>query len=154
MRPVYLEFCGINSFSETAKIDFSRLLESGVFGIFGDTGSGKSTILDSIHFALYGEIDRAPKSFNDCINYRSETASVTFDFEITENGERHTYRVKRERKRKNGSTKAYLYQRSVDGAWLALAEGARDVDISVEKIIGLTFDDFSVIIILDIDSRR
>ncbi len=148
MKPVYLEFCGINSFSETAKIDFDSLLKSGVFGIFGDTGSGKSTILDSIHFALYGEIDRAPKSFNDCINYRSETASVLFDFEITENGERHAYRVKRERKRKNGSTKAYLYQRTENGALLSIAEGSRDVDLALEKIIGLTFDDFKTCIAL------
>ena len=86
MKPVYLEFCGINSFSEKAQIDFSTLLSGGVFGIFGDTGSGKSTILDSIHFALYGEIDRAPKSFNDCINYKSEGASVIFDFELTQDG--------------------------------------------------------------------
>lgn len=148
MKPVYLEFCGINSFSETAKIDFDSLLKSGVFGIFGDTGSGKSTILDSIHFALYGEIDRAPKSFNDCINYRSETASVLFDFEITENGERHAYRVKRERKRKNGTTKAYLYQRTENGALLSIAEGSRDVDLALEEIIGLTFDDFKTCIAL------
>ena len=46
MKPVYLEFCGVNSFSEKAQIDFGKLLEGGLFGIFGDTGSGKSTILD------------------------------------------------------------------------------------------------------------
>ncbi|MBQ5927471.1 MAG: hypothetical protein IIX01_06085, partial [Clostridia bacterium] len=36
MKPVYLEFCGINSFSESAKIDFEKLLSGGIFGIFGD----------------------------------------------------------------------------------------------------------------------
>ena len=46
MRPVYLEFCGINSFSEKAEIDFTKLLDGGLFGIFGDTGSGKSTIVN------------------------------------------------------------------------------------------------------------
>ena len=39
MKPLTLEFCGINSFSEPASIDFSKLLEYGIFGIFGDTGS-------------------------------------------------------------------------------------------------------------------
>ena len=68
MKPVYLEFCGINSFSQKAVIDFEKLLSGGVFGIFGDTGSGKSTILDCIHLALYGKIDRAVGSQNDCIN--------------------------------------------------------------------------------------
>jgi len=115
MKPVYLEFCGLNSFEDKAQIDFTKLLQGGVFGIFGDTGSGKSTILDSIHFALYGEIDRAPKSFNDCINYHSDGAYVTFDFEILTDGVRRTYRVKRERRRKSGTTKAYLYERTSSG---------------------------------------
>ncbi len=148
MKPIYLEFCGINSFSETAKIDFKALLSGGVFGIFGDTGSGKSTILDAIHFALYGEIDRVPKSFNDCINYRSEGASVTFDFELTTEGARHSYRVKRERKRKNGTTKAYLYEYTNEGGQLALAEGTREVDERLERIIGLSFTDFKTCIAL------
>jgi len=147
MKPVYLEFCGINSFSEKAQIDFNALLSGGVFGIFGDTGSGKSTILDSIHFALYGEIDRAPKSFNDCINYKSETASVTFEFELTIEGARKRYRVQRERKRKNSVTKAWLYE-LLDGKAMAIAEGARDVDDEIEKIIGLSFADFKTCIAL------
>ena len=148
MKPVYLEFCGINSFSEKAQIDFKALLSGGVFGIFGDTGSGKSTILDSIHFALYGEIDRAPKSFGECINHKSEKAYVSFDFELVNDGVRKTYRVQRERKLKAGSTKAYLYEQTPTGEWLALAEGARDVDEKVEKIIGLTFADFKMCIAL------
>ena len=148
MKPIYLEFCGINSFSETAKIDFKALLSGGVFGIFGDTGSGKSTILDSIHFALYGEIDRVPKSFNDCINYRSESARVTFDFEIGSEGVRRAYRVKRERKRKTGATKAYLYEHTVEGGLFALAEGTREVDERIEKILGLSFADFKTCIAL------
>ncbi len=148
MKPLYLEFCGINSFSEKAQIDFRALLSGGVFGIFGDTGSGKSTILDCIHFALYGEIDRAPKSFADCINYRADGAYVIFDFEITTDGVRRAYRVKRERKRKTGTSKAFLYEYTTEGKLLALAEGARDVDERVEQIIGLSFQDFKTCIAL------
>ena len=151
MKPVYLEFCGLNSFSETAKIDFQSLLKGGVFGIFGDTGSGKSTILDAIHFALYGEVDRVPKSFADCINHRLDSATVTFDFELTVDGVRKTYRVKREKKRKQGASKAYLYekpQNAPTSGWNALAESTRDVNDALEKIIGLTFDDFKTCIAL------
>ncbi len=147
MKPVYLEFCGLNSFEEKAQIDFSKLLQGGVFGIFGDTGSGKSTILDSIHFALYGDVNRAAKS-TDYINCRSDMVSVTFDFEIMTDGVRHTYRVKRERRRKNGTTKAFLYERLSSGELLALAEGSRDVDEKIEEIIGLTFSDFKTCIAL------
>ena len=107
MKPVYLEFCGINSFSEKAEIDFRKLLGTGLFGIFGDTGSGKSTILDCIHFALYGKIERS--SGTDSINYKCDKAYVVFEFEITVNGERHVYQVRRERRRKNNVAKAFLY---------------------------------------------
>ena len=148
MKPIYLEFCGINSFSEKAQIDFRSLLAGGLFGIFGDTGSGKSTILDCIHLALYGVVERASKSMNDCIHYNADSAYVIFDFELTENGERRAYRVRRERKRKNGVTKAFLYQYTPDGGLLAIAEGTRDVDKAVEEIIGLAFNDFKMCIAL------
>lgn len=46
MKPVRLEIEGINSFSERQVIDFRPLIDAGLFGIFGNTGSGKSTILD------------------------------------------------------------------------------------------------------------
>ena len=147
MKPVYLEFCGVNSFSETAKIDFRKLLNGGLFGIFGDTGSGKSTILDSIHFALYGKIERAGLG-TDCINFNCDKATVIFDFEIMLSGERHTYRVQRERRRKNNVVKAYLYEHTKEGGLFALAEKTSDVDDKLQEIIGLEFDDFKKCIAL------
>lgn len=148
MKPIYLEFCGINSFSEKTQIDFRALLSGGVFGIFGDTGSGKSTILDCIHLALYGVIERASRSMNDCIHHGADSAYVVFDFELTADGVRRAYRVRRERKRKNGATKAFLYELQADGGLLALAEGTRDVDERLQQIIGLSFDDFKMCIAL------
>ncbi|MBQ8429442.1 MAG: SMC family ATPase [Clostridia bacterium] len=147
MKPVYLEFCGVNSFSEKTEIDFSALISGGVFGIFGDTGSGKSTLLDCIHLALYGRTERSGNS-GDYINYKSDGAYVTFDFEITTDGKRHAYRVHRERRRKNNTTKAALYEYEENGKMQALAEGTRDVDDALENIIGLTFADFKMCIAL------
>ncbi len=148
MKPVYLEFSGINSFSEKAVVDFKRLLSGGLFGIFGDTGSGKSTILDAIHLALYGKIERAAGSISDCINYNSDRAYVVYDFEIVENGERNAYRVQRERRRKNLGVKAYLYRLQKDGKPFALAEGSDEVDEKLREIIGLDFVDFKKCIAL------
>ena len=147
MKPVYLEFCGIHSFSEKAEIDFRSLLSGGGFGFFGDTGSGKSTILDCIHLALYGKIERGIGAMNDCIHYAADSAYVEFEFEILEKGARNTYRVRREIKRKSGTTKAYLYAATANGL-AAIAEGTRDVNARLEEIIGLTFEDFKMCIAL------
>ena len=145
MKPIYLEFCGINSFSEKAEIDFKALLSGGVFGIFGDTGSGKSTVLDCIHLALYGEIGRSGGS--EYINYKQDNAYVVFDFEITFEGKRKAFRVRRERKRKNNTAKAFLYEYT-DTGLLAIAEGTRDVNDKLREIIGLSFEDFKTCIAL------
>ena len=146
MKPIYLEFCGVNSFSEKAQIDFRSLLSGGLFGVFGDTGSGKSTILDCIHLALYGKMERS--SGSEYIHHSADSAYVIFDFEITIDGKMGLYRVHRERRRKNNTAKAFLYQYDGDGKLLALAEGTREVDEKIEEIIGLTFADFKMCIAL------
>ena len=56
MRPIKLKIKGLNSFIEEQTIDFEKLTDCGLFGIFGPTGSGKSTILDGITLALYGDV--------------------------------------------------------------------------------------------------
>ena len=45
MKPIKLVFQGINSFSDRTEIDFERLLDDGLFGIFGKTGSGNQQFL-------------------------------------------------------------------------------------------------------------
>ncbi|MBQ5926862.1 MAG: SMC family ATPase, partial [Clostridia bacterium] len=81
------------------------------------------------------------------INYRSEKSEVVFHFELVERGVRNKYGVERERRRKNNVVKAVLYR--FDGEKkMPLAEGSRDVDAEIEKILGLTFDDFKKCIAL------
>ena len=52
MKPVKLTIQAFGPFSGTEIIDFSVLGENPLFLINGPTGSGKSTILDAICFAL------------------------------------------------------------------------------------------------------
>ncbi len=147
MKPVSLEFCGLNSFSEPAKVDFGHLLEFGLFGIFGDTGSGKSTILDAIVFALYGTVSRA-KSLLDAINFHREEASVAFEFEIVYDGKRRLFRAERTvKKRTSNNHTATLYE-GQEGKLVAVASGAREVTARVTEIIGLEQKDFEKCIAL------
>ena len=147
MKPVYLEFCGVNSFSEKAVIDFRKLFVSGVFGVFGDTGSGKSTILDCIQLALYGTIDRSSET--ECINNKCDGFYIVYDFELVTDGVRKTYRARRERTRKTGNNaKALLWELTANNEWLALAEGTRDVNAKLNELIGLSLADFKLCIAL------
>ena len=151
MRPVFLEFCGIKSFSERAEIDFDRLLQGGMFGIFGDTGAGKSTILDCIGFALYGKVNRIGKDgslMTEILNHHSESGYVKFTFRTTVEGERVEYRIERTLARK-GTSKVLLYQRQADEKFIAIEEGASRVGTLIEeKILGIGFDDFKKCIAL------
>lgn len=148
MKPRHLELCGINSFSRKAVIDFDKLLAGGIFGIFGDTGSGKTTILDSIVFALYGKIERTRGGVgNEIINYNCDKAQVSFDFEIETPRGRKTYRVEREIKRKNSYQSVALYELA-EGRIIAVSDGVKNTNPKIQEIIGLSFDDFKKCIAL------
>lgn len=148
MKPVYLAFCGINSFSERAEIDFNRLLQYGIFGIFGDTGSGKSTILDCIGFAVYGDVARTRSgSIADVIHYKQDKAYVHFEFEIIHQGERRFIRIEREIKRKNATQSAHVYEKKEE-KWVSCAEGVRDCNAFLKDLIGLEQKDFEKCIAL------
>src|SRR3954469_11945549 len=55
MRPLRLDLAGFTVFREPTTVDFT---DSDFFALVGPTGSGKSTILDAICFALYGTVPR------------------------------------------------------------------------------------------------
>ena len=81
MKPIRLEIEGLNSFCERQSIDFTAVLQEGIFGIFGNTGSGKSTILDAIALALYSRTQKNNKK-DEYVNCKSKKAAVSVMFEI------------------------------------------------------------------------
>jgi exonuclease SbcC len=60
MRILAIRGCNLNSLADAFEIDFTTepLRSAGLFAITGDTGAGKSTILDALCLALYGECPR------------------------------------------------------------------------------------------------
>lgn len=74
MKLHHLRLTGIGPFASTAQIDFAALGASGMFLLEGPTGSGKSTILDAIVYALYGQVAGAVTSSD---RIRSQFAAPT-----------------------------------------------------------------------------
>lgn len=88
MIPIQLTLEGLYSYQERQKIDFENLTEAGLFGIFGSVGSGKSSILEAISFALYGETERLnarDKRAYNMMNLKSNKSYIEFDFINFEN---------------------------------------------------------------------
>lgn len=80
MRPIKLKIKGLNSFVEEQTIDFEKLTKQGFFGIFGPTGSGKSTILDGMILALYG-MKAMSRGTNEFVNKNCKSALVSYEFQ-------------------------------------------------------------------------
>ncbi|MDG6887467.1 Nuclease SbcCD subunit C [Clostridium perfringens] len=148
MKPIRLEVKGLNSFIDNQVVEFDKLTERGLFGIFGPTGSGKSTILDGITLALYGDIARKSSNY---INTNCDGVYVSYEFQITGN-EVKRYRVDREFKRDNKSggirNKSSKIIDITGGVENVLEEKAKAVTSKCEEIIGLKLDDFMRTVVL------
>src|SRR5690606_32839362 len=148
MIPVTLTIKGLYSYQKEQTIDFSKLLEGQLFGIFGSVGSGKSTILEAISYALYGDTERMNKT-NDNRNYNMmnlKSNDLLIDF-VFRNYDDVCYRfLVRGKRNSKQFDKVSTLERSaykqVNGQW------EPQESVSGEKVIGLSYDNFRRTIII------
>jgi DNA repair protein SbcC/Rad50 len=148
MKPIKLKIKGLNSFIDNQEINFEKLTDRGFFGIFGSTGSGKSTILDGITLALYGEVARKSSNF---MNTNCDSLYVSFEFQIS-GKEIKRYRIERDFRRENKTgnvrSKSAKITDITDSGEEILEEGAKTVTLKCEEIIGLALEDFTRTVVL------
>lgn len=144
MRPITLEITGFHSFRQKQVIKFDHLLADGLFGIFGPTGSGKSSILDAITLALYGNVHRTGYGIQGIMNKQETNASVVFTFEIGNGAERQRYTAERHfvRKKEETQVRRLRLTHHTPECDVVLAEKKGEVDQAIQNIIGLTLQDF------------
>ena len=144
MIPIQLTLQGLYSYQAKQTIDFSRLTSSGLFGIFGMVGSGKSSILEAITFALYGRTDRLNLSGDNrnynMMNLKSKEMLIDFIFEA--GSERTLYRstVKGRRNSKRFEEVKTLDRtayRKIDNEWIPIEQEA------LQETIGLSYENFN-----------
>ena len=141
MRPLRLEMKGFGAFREKTVVDFDDV-ELAAF--VGPTGSGKSTIIDGITFALFGAVARYDdrRAVAPAINQMAEEARVSLDFEV--DSERYT--AVRVVKRTN--TGATTREARLERGGEVLAGMANEMDSAVEQVLGLDFDRFTKTVVL------
>lgn len=136
MLPIYLSLEGLYSYQKKQEVDFTQLTEGGLFGIFGAVGSGKSSILEAISFALYGETERLNKQEKrayNMLNLKSDTAIIDFHF-LNFEGRKFRFLAQWKRKKKfeeTSSIERYAYEWKEDN-WIPLesADGAKVTNLS------------------------
>ncbi|SKC09062.1 AAA family ATPase [Dyadobacter psychrophilus] len=150
MIPIYLKIKGLYSYQTEQEIHFNALTDASLFGIFGAVGSGKSSILEAITFALYGDTERLNSKGDDrtynMMNLRSDELLIDFECIAGKNGDRYRFTVRGKRNSKNFKDvktfdrRGYIWQ---DENWVPLAEFE-----NAESIIGLSYDNFRRTIII------
>ncbi|MXZ46998.1 MAG: SMC family ATPase [Chloroflexi bacterium] len=138
MRPLRLEVRGFTSFREPATLDFEHRR---LFAITGPTGAGKSSLLDAMTWALYGQVPRVGRETRQLITHGAKAMAVQFEFSVR--GDR--YRVSRQAP---GNLGARLEQQRADGAWEPLEDRAREVTRRIEDLLGLDFATFTKTVLL------
>lgn len=144
MKPLTLTLENINSYRQKQTVDFSAFMQGGIFGIFGNTGSGKSTILDAMMLALYGEIPRSgARAGRSFINQQADRAEVSLTFACGN----QTFRVERSFKvRKSGVDSAAVLLELTPEGELMRAESVNRVNDACEKLLGLNANEFKKVI--------
>ena len=157
MRVHSLQLQAFGPFAQRAVIDFDALSEAGIFLLNGETGAGKTSVLDGICYALYGSL---PGVRTGSRSLRSDHAGegvapeVICDFST--NGRR--FEVTRspawERpstRSKNGFTTAQAQSRlreRIDGSWVEKSTRNDEVGDTLKGILGLDKEQFTKVAML------
>lgn len=150
MRPILLEFEGFGPYIKKQTVEFEQLDKNGIILISGETGAGKTTILDAICCALFGKAsgsrgslwDMRCKQANDDIKTR-----VSFVFEVANKRYKFEREIVKKRKNLIDSVNCMRYS---DGEFIPLLSNptATKINEEAEKIIGLSYEQFRQIIML------
>jgi exonuclease SbcC len=133
MRPRELTVRGFRSFADETTFGFSG---RGLVGIVGPIGSGKSSILDAITFALYGKTPKIERDTKSLISQRRDSLHVALSFEV----DGAPWRVVRSLRR-GGAAAHTLYRIDGDGEH-EVTDKAREVTERITELLGMEFEAF------------
>lgn len=147
MKILSLRFKNLNSLKGHWKIDFQdpSFLENGLFVITGQTGAGKSTILDAICLALYQQtprLDKITQSKNELMTRGTGECEAEVEFAVKNKKYRVFWGQSRARKSAEGKLQP-PFAELADGQGTIIASKVSDVLREVIQLTGLDFSRFT-----------
>ena len=143
-----LRFANLNSLQGEWEIDFTRpeYLSDGLFAITGPTGSGKSTILDAICLALYGQtprLGRITKSSNEIMSRHAGDCFAEVTFATASGAYRVHWSQHRSRHKRGGELQAQKHEISDTLTGAVIQTKLQETLQEVEARTGMDFDRFT-----------
>ncbi|MEL7648048.1 MAG: SbcC/MukB-like Walker B domain-containing protein [Sedimentibacter sp.] len=157
MIPVYLSFQAFGPYVKKQEIEFSNFENSGVFLIHGITGSGKTTILDAITYALYGKSSGGQRGDITAMRCQMAKEDIPTEVDFIFRVAGKTYRFTRTiniRTKRNGTKEYSVTQNAMyedrNGIFIPFFENPKikDVEQKACSIIGLNHEQFIQVIML------
>jgi exonuclease SbcC len=136
VRPIKLEIQGLTSYRQPISVDFTEL---DLFAVTGPTGSGKSSLIDAITYALYGKVPRVGNNIKELISHGADRLKVTLYFNVGDG----QYRIYRESAHKGGKPPQIERFDQETGEWRPEDVGrVRDVNKFIEDLLLLDYEAF------------
>jgi len=148
-----LRFKNLNSLAGEWEIDFSQpeYVSEGIFLIAGHTGVGKTTLLDAICLALYGQTPRLgkiTKSENEIIRRQTAECFAEILFETPDDSYICHWSQRRARSKADGALQAPKHEVSIASTGKVLENMLSKTAPKVAELCGLDFDRFTRSIML------
>ncbi|TYZ07582.1 AAA family ATPase [Hymenobacter lutimineralis] len=152
MKILRVRFFNLNSLRGEHTVDFSQspLVDAGLFAITGPTGAGKTTILDAITLALYGQVPRHESTGPEQVmSHGTGESWAEVEFEVNGREYRSKWGQYRARKRPEGKLqdpRMELSERkpAADGpeTWEFLETYKSKVPAKIAELSGLEYRQF------------
>ncbi|MCD6640674.1 MAG: SMC family ATPase, partial [Nocardioides sp.] len=156
MRLHRLGMTAFGPFADATHVDFDALSEAGLFLLSGPTGAGKTSVLDAVCFAIYGDVpgDRSAAKRLRC-DHAAPGVAPRVELEVTLAGRRFLVERSpawtRPKRRGQGETQEHakvVLSEHVDGQWQPLSTRLDEAGHLLRHLVGLSLSQFCQVALL------